>query len=165
MTYYQLYICLQGSWYVYWYWVSKGQTNQRTSYWGGNILSNKVRKVVNLCLSLVSREMIQIQCTCAYTRLKVSALDEHQHQCKFRVFESFLKQQDVRVYWPNSYTTEKQNHLLMFVKNYRQNGFKMPLNMNNINNFTQWKNGSVDVSIVLTIMHDQKHLSQSGCSM
>ena len=33
--------------------------------------------------------------------------------------------------------TEKQNHLLTFVKNYKLNGFKMPLNMKNINNFTQ----------------------------
>ena len=40
----------------------------------------------------------------------------------------------------------KQNHLLMFVKNYKQNGFKMPLNMKNINNSTQCKNGSVDVT-------------------
>ena len=34
--------------------------------------------------------------------VKVSALDEHQHQHKYTGFESFLKQQDLRMYWPNS---------------------------------------------------------------
>ena len=48
----------------------------------------------------------------------------------------------------------------MFVKNYKQNGFKMPLNTKNINNFTQWKNGSVDVTFTSAITH-QKHLAQS----
>ena len=47
----------------------------------------------------------------------------------------------------------------MFVKNYKENGFKMPLNMKNINNFTQWKNGSVDVTFSRAITH-QKHLAQ-----
>ena len=36
----------------------------------------------------------------------------------------------------------------------------MPLNMQNINNFTQWKNGSVDVTFARAITH-QKHLAQS----
>ena len=49
----------------------------------------------------------------------------------------------------------------MFVKNYKWNGFKMPLNMKNINNFTQWKNGSVDMTFARAIKH-QKHLAQSG---
>ena len=35
--------------------------------------------------------------------------------------------------------------------------------MKNINNFTQWKNGSVDVTFTCAIMH-QKHLAQSGRS-
>ena len=35
--------------------------------------------------------------------------------------------------------------------------------MKNVNNFTQWKNGSVDVTFARSIMH-QKHLVQSGCS-
>ena len=35
--------------------------------------------------------------------------------------------------------------------------------MKNINNFTHWKNGSVDVTFAHEIMH-QKHLAQSGCS-
>ena len=39
----------------------------------------------------------------------------------------------------------------------------MPLNMKNINNFTQWKNGSVDVTFTRAITH-QKHLAQSGRS-
>ena len=69
--------------------------------------------------------MIQIQCTRADVDArpmhepKVSALDEHQHQRKCTGFESFLEQQDLRMYWPNSHTTEKQIHLLMFVKNYK----------------------------------------------
>ena len=36
--------------------------------------------------------------------------------------------------------------------------------MKNISNFTQWKNGSVDVTFTRAITH-QKHLSQSGRSM
>ena len=41
----------------------------------------------------------------------------------------------------------------------------MPLNMKNINNFTQWKkNGSVDVTFARATMH-QKHLAQSGRSL
>ena len=39
----------------------------------------------------------------------------------------------------------------------------MPLNMKNINNFTQWKNWSVDVMFMRVITH-QKHLTQSGRS-
>ena len=39
----------------------------------------------------------------------------------------------------------------------------MPLNIKNINNFTQWKNGSVDVTFTHVITH-QKHLAQSGHS-
>ena len=39
----------------------------------------------------------------------------------------------------------------------------MPLNMKNINNFTQWKNGSVDVTFACAITH-QMHLAQSGRS-
>ena len=39
----------------------------------------------------------------------------------------------------------------------------MPLNMKNINIFTQWKNGSVDVTIKRAINH-QMHLAQSGRS-
>ena len=35
--------------------------------------------------------------------------------------------------------------------------------MKHINNFTQWKNGSVDVMFTSKITH-QKHLAQSGCS-
>ena len=35
--------------------------------------------------------------------------------------------------------------------------------MKNINNFTQWKNESVDVTFMHAITH-QKHLVQSGCS-
>ena len=35
--------------------------------------------------------------------------------------------------------------------------------MKNINNFTQWKNGSVDVTITRAITQ-QKHLAQSGRS-
>ena len=52
----------------------------------------------------------------------------------------------------------------MFVKNYKWNGFKMPLNIKNINNFTQRKNGSVDVTFARAITH-QKHLAQSGRSL
>ena len=36
---------------------------------------------------------------------KVSALDEYQHQRKCTGFESFLEHQDLRMYWPNSYTS------------------------------------------------------------
>ena len=64
------------------------------------------------------------------------------------------------MYWPNSHTTGKQNHLLIFVKN---NGFKLLLNMKNTNNITQWKNGSVYVTITRGITQ-QKHLAQSGHS-
>ena len=39
----------------------------------------------------------------------------------------------------------------------------MALNMKNINNFTQWKNESVDVTFICAITH-QKHLAQSGHS-
>ena len=35
--------------------------------------------------------------------------------------------------------------------------------MKNINNFTQWKNGSVDVTFTHAVTH-QKHLVQSGRS-
>ena len=45
----------------------------------------------------------------------------------------------MQIYQPNSYTTEKQNHLLIFVTNYKWNGLKMALNLKNINNFTQWE--------------------------
>ena len=52
----------------------------------------------------------------------------------------------------------------MLVKTYKWNGFRMPLNMKNSNNFTQWKkNGSVDVTFTRTITH-QNHLAQSGRS-
>ena len=37
----------------------------------------------------------------------------------------------------------------------------MPLNIKNTNNFTRWKNGSVDVTITQAITH-QKHLAQFG---
>ena len=41
----------------------------------------------------------------------------------------------------------------------------MPLNMKNINNFTQWKeNGSVNVTFTREITH-QKHLAQPGRSL
>ena len=43
---------------------------------------------------------------------KEKALDEQQ-------LESFLEQ---HMFLPNSYTTEKQNHLLMIVKNLSQSG-------------------------------------------
>ena len=36
--------------------------------------------------------------------------------------------------------------------------------MKNINSFTQWKNGSVDVTFARAITH-QKHLAQSGSSL
>ena len=36
--------------------------------------------------------------------------------------------------------------------------------MKNINNFTQWKNGSVDVTFARATTH-QKHLAQSGRSL
>ena len=39
---------------------------------------------------------------------KVSALDEHQHQGKCSGFESFLEQQDLRMYWLNLYTNENE---------------------------------------------------------
>ena len=49
----------------------------------------------------------------------------------------------------------------MFVKNYKWNGFKMPLDMKNINNITlpSEKNGLVDVTFTPAIAH-QKHLAQ-----
>ena len=59
----------------------------------------------------------------------------------------FLQQQDLQIY------------LLKFVKEYRYNVFKMPIIIEKINTFTQWKNGSFDV----TITH-QKHLAQFGRS-
>ena len=62
---------------------------------------------------------------------KMSAFDEHQYQRQCFEFESFLAQQDLRMYWPNSYTTEKQIHLLMFMKNHKYFDIKMPLNMKN----------------------------------
>ena len=40
----------------------------------------------------------------------------------------------------------------------------MPLNMKNINNFTQLKNGSVDMTFAHAITN-QKHLTQSGRSL
>ena len=53
----------------------------------------------------------------------------------------------------------------MFVKNYKWNGFKMPLNKKNINKFYPVKkNGSVDVTFARAITH-QKHLKQSGRSL
>ena len=39
----------------------------------------------------------------------------------------------------------------------------MPLNMKNIKTFTQWKNGSIDVTFTRGITY-QKHLAQSGRS-
>ena len=66
--------------------------------------------------------MIQIQCTHADVNarqmheLKVSALDEHQHQRKCTGFESFLEQEDFTHFL--SYMTEKQNRLLMFVRKF-----------------------------------------------
>ena len=67
--------------------------------------------------------------------VKVSALDEHQQQRKCTGFESFLKQQELRIYWPKSYTTEKENKLLILRENCEQNGCIMSLNKKNINNF------------------------------
>ena len=40
----------------------------------------------------------------------------------------------------------------------------MPLNMKNINNFTQWKNVSVDVTFTPAIMHQINNLALSGRS-
>ena len=54
---------------------------------------------------------------------------------------------------------KKQNQLFMSVKNYRLNGFKMPLNMIKLLIFF-W---SVDVIIMCAIEY-QKHLAQSGRS-
>ena len=59
---------------------------------------------VNKCVSLVAREMIQIQCTRADVDArpmhepKISTLDGHQHQRKCSGFESFLEQDDLRMY-------------------------------------------------------------------
>ena len=72
-----------------------------------------------------------IKCMCADVdarsmhQAKVSALVEHQHQHKCTGFESFLKHQayactESTDLSPNSYMTEKQNQLLMFVKNDNQ---------------------------------------------
>ena len=55
--------------------------------------------LVNKCVSLFAREMIQIQW--------MSADVDDQHQQKCTEFQSFLEQQDLCMYWPNSYTTEK----------------------------------------------------------
>ena len=42
----------------------------------------------------------------------------------------------------------------MLVKNYKQNGFQnATIHEKIINTFTQWKNGSVDVTITLAITH------------
>ena len=38
----------------------------------------------------------------------------------------------MQIYSPNSCTTEKKNHFLIFMKNYKVNSFKMSLNMKNI---------------------------------
>ena len=62
-----------------------------------------------------------------------------------------------------THTRKKKHHLLMLEKDNKWNGFKMPLNMKNINNFTQWKNGSIDLTIARANMQ-QKHLAQSRCS-
>ena len=63
-------------------------------------IANKL--LVNKCVSLVTTEMIQIQCTRSDARplheLKVNTLDEHQHQLKSTGFDSFLEQQDVHMY-------------------------------------------------------------------
>ena len=110
--------------------------------------------------------MIQIQCTPAdidarpMHEPKVSGLDKHQHRRKCTGFESFFEQQDLRMSWLNSYTTEKQLIICSCLWKIKgKMAFKMPLNMKNINNFTKWKNASVDVRIT-----QQKHLSQSGRS-
>ena len=55
--------------------------------------------------------------------------------------------------------TEKQNNLLIFVKNYKL----MAKLMKHSNNFIQWKNEWVDVTFAREITH-QKHLVQSGRS-
>ena len=53
----------------------------------------------------------------------------------------------MQIYEPNSYTTEKQNHFLMFMKNYKLNDPKMVLNMKNVNNFTQCDRSRCDVHV------------------
>ena len=55
--------------------------------------------------------LMLIQCTNRRWVHKVSALDEHQHQYKCTGFESFLEQQDLRMYWPNSCRTGKKSFI------------------------------------------------------
>ena len=67
--------------------------------------------------------------------------------------------------WLTIYKTEKQKHLLMFVKILHKMALKCHYKTWRIlTTFTQWKkNGSVDVTITRAIRH-QKHLAQSGRS-
>ena len=61
------------------------------------------------------------------------------------VLNHFSSIKTLSMYWLNSHTPEKQNHLLIFVKNYKM-AFKITLNTKYFNSFTQWKNGSVNVT-------------------
>ena len=73
----------------------------------------------------------------------------------------------------NHFSRTRLNHVLtLFIQDSKtksfahvgeKNDFKMQLNMKNINNFNEWKNGSVDMTIMRAIM-EQKHLTQSGRS-
>ena len=91
------------------------------------------------------------------------ALDKHQIQASALDLSYFTSKSKCK-FINLIHTRQKKNHLLMFVKNFKWNGFKMTLNIKNINNFTQWKNGSVDVTFARAIT-DQKHLAQSGRSL
>ena len=60
---------------------------------------------INTCVSLVAREMIQIQCTCADVDARsmhspsVRAKNKHQLQRACSGFEWFILQQDLPIYW------------------------------------------------------------------
>ena len=87
---------------------------------------------------------------------------QQRHNCTG--FESVLEQQDLRMYWPYSYTTEKVicSWWWKILDKMALNATKRKLLiMKNTNHVTQWKNGPVDVTITHAIMH-QKHFLQCG---
>ena len=126
---------------------------------------------VNKCAFIFLSEIRQIQCTrtefwCIQCPrpIGLSALDKYQIQAS--ALDLFYFTSKSKCKFTNLIHTRQKNKIICSCswQIMNKNGFKIPLNMKNVNNFTQWKkNGSVDVTFMRAITH-QKHLAQSGRS-
>ena len=77
--------------------------------------------------------------------LKVRALGKQQHQCKCTGIISFLQQQDLPVRIDLILTQKKNKIICSYLWKIVYNGFKMPLSIKNINNFTRWKQMNLSI--------------------